>query len=374
MLNITKAEAIAYAKAHMEVRYATSNGAYTAKRDVAVQGDVNHSVGCAQPSADVFFNLMNKSSAGWGVSAILGDFHQGEGRIIVALPWDEKNKKTRRNWGVGSGSKGSWNNTHIQWEICEPAGHTYAGGTMIGYDVAKNQAYFDRMWKLVVCWNVYICSILGIKAKDIHDHRESYLAGMGGNHADVSHWWPKHGKSMDALRAEVAAILDAPAVVVDVDYRAKVTASTLNCRTSNNTSATIVRTYPEGAVLHISKESEGWGYTGEGWVSLSWVEKTVEEVEPEMTAQEVEALIDKKLKEQEEKRHYATLADVPASYKPAISALMDAGVLRGYDGGKDGKIETVGDNTLKVDEMFCRVVTMLSRPKALEALRSVAGE
>ena len=114
---------------------------------------VNHSVGCAQPSVDVFFNTMNKSSAGWGVNALLGDFHKGEGRIILALQWNG------RPWGCGSGSKGSWNNTKVQWEICEPAGHTYAGGTMVGYDVAKNQGYFDRMWKMVVAWNVYVAAI-----------------------------------------------------------------------------------------------------------------------------------------------------------------------------------------------------------------------
>ena len=74
---------------------------------------------------------MNKSSAGWGVNALLGDFHKGEGRIILALQWNG------RPWGCGSGSKGSWNNTKVQWEICEPAGHTYAGGTMVGYDLCN---------------------------------------------------------------------------------------------------------------------------------------------------------------------------------------------------------------------------------------------
>ena len=198
----TVAECIAYVESHLEVRPATKNGAYRSGRTIKPGGSVNHSVGCAQPSADVFFDLMNKSEAGWGVNAILGDFHLGEGKIILALNWNT------RPWGCGSGKKGSWNNSKIQWEVCEPAGHTYAGGTMIAYDVQKNQQYFERMWKMLVAWNVYCIIKFGYPVEGISDHSESHAAGMGSNHSDMMQWLPKHGKSMDALRAEVQAILD----------------------------------------------------------------------------------------------------------------------------------------------------------------------
>lgn len=200
---MTVQECISYVESHMEVRYATQNGAYRAGRTISNhRGCVNHSVGCAQPKADVFFSSMNKTSAQWGVNAILGDFHTGEGRILVTL--DLK----ARPWGCGAGSRGSWNNTKIQWEVCEPAGHTYAGGTMIAYDVEKNQGYFDRMWKMLVAWNVYCAVKLGYPVSGISDHAESYRAGYGSNHSDMGQWLPKHGKSMDALRAEVQAILE----------------------------------------------------------------------------------------------------------------------------------------------------------------------
>lgn len=200
---MTVQECISYVESHMEVRYATQNGAYRAGRTISNhQGCVNHSVGCAQPKADVFFSSMNKTSAQWGVNAILGDFHTGEGRILVTL--DLK----ARPWGCGAGSRGSWNNTKIQWEVCEPAGHTYAGGTMIAYDVEKNRGYFDRMWKMLVAWNVYCAVKLGYPVSGISDHAESYRAGYGSNHSDMGQWLPKHGKSMDALRAEVQAILE----------------------------------------------------------------------------------------------------------------------------------------------------------------------
>lgn len=265
---MTVSECIAWVESHMEVKYATSNGAYQAGRKINPQGCVNHSVGCAQPSVDVFFNLMNKSSAGWGVNAILGDFHKGDGRILVCLPLNA------RPWGCGSGSKGSWNNTKVQWEVCEPAGHTYAGGTMIAYDVAKNQVYFDRMWKMLVAWNVYLVQKFGYDINDISDHAESYRAGYGSNHSDMGQWLPKHGKSMAALRQEVETILNGGFVSeTTVNYQGMVTAkSVLNCRTEP-ISGDVIMTYPQGTIVSIMKEKNGWGYTGVGWVSLAYIEK-----------------------------------------------------------------------------------------------------
>lgn len=199
---MTVRECIEWVESHMEVRYATANRAYLAGQKIPPSGSVNHSVGCAQPSIEVFFKAMNTSSAGWAVNAIIGDFHQGDGRILVTLPPDT------RPWGCGAGSRGSWNNSRIQWEVCEPAGHTYAGGTMIAYDVAKNQAYFDRMWKMLVAWNVYLVKKFGYPVANIADHAESYRAGMGSNHSDMGQWLPKHGKSMDKLRSEVEQIIN----------------------------------------------------------------------------------------------------------------------------------------------------------------------
>jgi len=305
MLNITKAEAIAFVESHLVVQYATNNGAYKANRNFKPEGDVNHSFGCAQPNISVAFSIMDKASAGWAVNAILGDFHKGEGKILLTLPWDAKKKTCRRPWGVGKGKKGSWNNTRIQWEVLEPAGHTYAGGTMIGYDISKNQAYFDRMWKMLVCWNVYVAEMFGFTADTINDHAESYRAGMGGNHADMGQWLPKHGKSMDALRAEVKAVM---------------------ARTEN----------------------------------------TEKEEDTTMSKEEIQAIVDERIRADREAQRYATLEDVPKSYCPSVKKLMDAGFLAGYNGGKDGDITTIADNTILVDETFCRIVTVLDRAGALK--------
>ena len=295
MIQMTVAECIAYVEAHLEVRYAVNNRAYKSGRDISPDGDVNHSFGCAQPNVEVAFSIMDKEAAGWAVNAILGDFHKGEGRILLTMPYK------RRPWGVGSGKRGSWNNSRIQWEVLEPSGHTYAGGTMIGYDVAKNEAYFQRMWKMLVCWNVYVARKLGFGPDAIGDHAEGYRAGMGGNHADMGHWLPKHGQSMDTLRENVRAIL-------------------------NNQ-------FEEGN---------------------------------DMTEKEVLAIVKKAIADDKKAGRYATIEDVPNSYRPTIRRLMEATVLAGYDGGKDGDIHTVEDNTITVDETFCRIAVVLERAGVLK--------
>lgn len=278
-------ECIKYVEDHMEIRYATNNGAYKAGKTIKPIGCVNHSVGVAQPSADVMYNKMNVSSASWGVNAILGDFHLGEGKVIVCL------KDYTRPWGCGSGSKGSWNNSKIQWEVCEPSGHSYSGGTMIGYDVAKNQAYFDRMWKLLVAWNVYCIKKYGYDVSGISDHSEAHKAGYGSNHSDMGQWLPKHGKSMDALRAEVKAILSSGASSYpipptppssnstsgDTPFKVKVSITDLNIRTGPGTNYTRIK-YIEPGIFTIAEvkpgtgSKAGWGRlkSGAGWISLDF--------------------------------------------------------------------------------------------------------
>ena len=59
-----------------------------------------------------------------------------------------------------------------------------------------------------------------------------------------------------------------------VNYKVKVTAnSRLNGRSTPSTSGSKVTAYAKGTVLNISKEQNGWGYTGACWVKLEYTEK-----------------------------------------------------------------------------------------------------
>lgn len=48
----------------------------------------------------------------------------------------------------------------------------------------------------------------GVKVPVILCHKDSSNLGLGSNHADVLHWFPKFGKSMDSVRNDVAALMN----------------------------------------------------------------------------------------------------------------------------------------------------------------------
>lgn len=63
-------------------------------------------------------------------------------------------------------------------------------------------------------------------------------------------------------------------------YQGQVNADNgLNCRTSP-ISGNVIKTYPDGTVLIVTKEDGDWGYTGEGWVCLDYVNKIASAKDP----------------------------------------------------------------------------------------------
>lgn len=180
--------------------YMTRNRCYTSPTKIKPTKLVLHSLGVAQPNANVLINSWDKQTAGVSIHAFVMD-----NQVIQTLPWDYK------GWHVGKGDKGSYNSCAIGVEICEPSGHKYNGGTMIGYDIAKNASYFAKVYNNAVELFAYLCKEYCLDPnKDILCHSEVYRLGYGSNHADVMHWFPRHGKSMDTFRADVKALIDKP--------------------------------------------------------------------------------------------------------------------------------------------------------------------
>lgn len=95
----------------------------------------------------------------------------------------------------------------------------------------------------------------------------------------------------------------------------------------------------------------------------------IKKVAREAAREEAQAVVRK----EKASETFDTLLDVPDSYQAVLSKLMDVGALRGYDGGADGLLATPEDNTIRVDVTLCRVMTILSRPEALEALMALAN-
>ena len=130
-----------------------------------------------------------------GVHAWIGKLTSGEVSCVQAGEWNKK------AWGCDSGKKGSCNNGWIQFEICE--------------DSLKDPAYFQAVYREAVELTAYLCvtykldplgtvAYKGVRVPVILCHQDSYRLGLGSNHGDVLHWFPRMGKTMDDFRADVA--------------------------------------------------------------------------------------------------------------------------------------------------------------------------
>ena len=82
-------------------------------------------------------------------------------------------------------------------------------GSYLAYDPTATQDYFDAVWDRSVALSAYLCKEYGLDpATDILCHAEGYQAGIANNHADVLHWFPLHGYSMDDFRTAVKLALE----------------------------------------------------------------------------------------------------------------------------------------------------------------------
>ena len=84
-------------------------------------------------------------------------------------------------------------------------------GSYMAYNANENQAYFEDVYRKAVFTCAYVLRQLGVSKidkKSLCSHAEGYQMGIASNHADVGHWWPKHGKSMDDFRADVKTYME----------------------------------------------------------------------------------------------------------------------------------------------------------------------
>lgn len=180
--------------------YLTENPCYQAGRKIKPSGIVVHSTGAnnayikryVNPDDGVlgknqYNNHWNKSNATKCVHAFIGKAADGSVKIYQILPWDY------RCWGVGSGKKGSYNATHIQFEICE--------------DGLTDETYYNQAFSLAKELCAYLCGQYGISPENIVGHYEAAAAGYGSNHGDPRNWQKKFGGSMEQFRADVKATL-----------------------------------------------------------------------------------------------------------------------------------------------------------------------
>lgn len=180
---------------------------YTTFQTRGPLGGMLHSVGCAQPSAQVFLNVWNNEN--YSYSCVHGVIDANTGTAYQCLPWNY------RGWHGG----GSSNNTHIGVEMCEskhiryllPEESGYAPGKFVVLDAAKAKADCTRayvtavelfaMLALLYKWNVDTAIV---------SHYEGGRQGIASGHGDPEHYWRGLGMSytMDGFRAAVKAKME----------------------------------------------------------------------------------------------------------------------------------------------------------------------
>lgn len=185
----------------------TKNNCYKAGRTITPKGIMIHSTGANNPwlkryvgpddgdlGKNLYGNHWNQPKPdGREVCphAFIGKLADGRIAAYQTLPWNH------RGWHGATGPKGSVNDTHIGFEICE--------------DGLKDAGYFKAAYQEAVELCAYLCKEYNLNPLAdgvIICHSEGYRRGIASNHADVMHWFPKHSKSMDTFRADVKAMLD----------------------------------------------------------------------------------------------------------------------------------------------------------------------
>jgi len=185
--------------------YLTKNDCYIKAMPIdKVYGIVVHSTGANNPTLrryvqpniegigkNQYNNDWNRSGLGVCVHAFIGKLENGSIATVNTLPYNIC------AWGVGRGSKGSFNynpTAKLQFEICE--------------DDLTDQTYFDKVMKEAQEYCAYLCKQFNLKVESITSHAETYRLGYGTNHADPDHWLKKLGKDMNWFRGEVQKLLN----------------------------------------------------------------------------------------------------------------------------------------------------------------------
>lgn len=72
--------------------------------------------------------------------------------------------------------------------------------------------FFNNVYNKAVWLFATILKQVGGKADEIICHAEGYQQGVASNHADVNHWFPLHGKTMDVFRIDVKKAMNGETV------------------------------------------------------------------------------------------------------------------------------------------------------------------
>lgn len=182
--------------------YQTKNPCYRKGTPMKPVGIVVHSTGANNPhlcryvdcperlGVNRYGNHWNRPEAATLVHGAIGLDKEGFVTVVNTLPY------TMAAWGVGKGSRGSYNydpTGHIQFEMCE--------------DDLTDPSYFDQVMETAVAYCARLCREYGLAAESVVSHKEAHAQGYASNHGDPENWMGRFGMTMEDFRARVRAKL-----------------------------------------------------------------------------------------------------------------------------------------------------------------------
>ena len=183
---------------------ASNNLCFKNGQKMVPQGIVVHSTGANNPELRRYVNAPEK--VGKNQYDNHWDRAMPEGRKVCvhAFIGYDKNRQIKVAeilpldiccWGVGRGSKGSYNYepSYIQFEICE--------------DNRAKKTYYEEVFAVAAEYCAYLCEKFDIPINKIISHREAYIQGYGSNHGDPDYWMKNFGEDMDSFRKRVQKII-----------------------------------------------------------------------------------------------------------------------------------------------------------------------
>lgn len=196
----------------------TNNPCYKAGKRIQVKGLMIHSVGCPQPSAEVFVRKWN--NADYGRACVHAFIDANSGKVYQTLPWNH------RGWHCGGGG----NNTHIGVEMCEPPCIKYTGGaTFTCTDEGRAKEMVERTYQAAVELFALLCKEHGLNPLAdgvIISHKEGHDRGIASGHGDPDHLWRQLniGHTMDTFRQDVSKAMGGSLEKKTADVKNPVTA------------------------------------------------------------------------------------------------------------------------------------------------------
>ena len=242
-----------------------------------------------------------------------------DGRIITVV--DEKD----RSWCTSSGEN---DNRAITIECASDAFYPYAINA--------------NVWKSLIELCADICRRNGIKKLVWSTDQNTRMNHLNGCNLTVHRDYENKScpgdyiyNRLGQIAKEVNQKLDVPVVPFKA-YQGQVNADDgLNCRTAP-VSGSVLKTYPDGTVLTITKEDGNWGYCGEGWVCLDYINKIASAKDAETKEESImNGKLFKKMYD-EINPTYNTIEEVPGYWRDDIQELVDKGVISGSGNGKLG--------------------------------------